>query len=332
MSRLDVASATALIKTCPAYTETPIHTLSMDGVNVFAKDERERFGLGAFKALGGVYAVLRLVAERCPGSPIDPSAADFRATAADMTFVCASAGNHGMAVAAGAALCGSACRVHLARSVPQSFADRLAAKGATVIRSGDRYAEAVAAAVADGLIEGHVHLADGSWPGYVHEPHLVMEGYTVMADEMRRSFEQSGSWPDTVWLQAGVGGFAAAITSAIREHWSVQPNIMIVEPESQASVAAALNAGELTVVDGAETSMGRLDCEVASLLAFDIFKHADVRCTTITDAEVAKTVSKLSATAFATTPSGAAGLTACLREQSDNSRSLVVLTEAATID
>ncbi len=325
---LDITRATDLITQCPIYQATPTISVATGAHSVLAKDERGRFGLGAFKALGGVYAVMRLIEERCASGTANPADEDFRAAASSMTFVCASAGNHGLAVAAGAALCGAQCRVHLAASVPQDFEDRLAAKGATVIRSGERYAEAVAAAVADGETDGHIHLADGSWPGYTHEPGLVMEGYTVMAEEMRQQFEASGEWPHTVWLQAGVGGFAAAVTYAIRDRWSVQPDIVIVEPETQASVAAALASGELVTVDGAESTMGRLDCEVASLLAFDILQSANVSCTTVTDEEVASALSHLEAQGIRTTPSGAAGFTAWLRDGKPDQRSLVVLTEA----
>ncbi len=332
MSLLDIDSATDLIRQCPAYEATPLLTLKLDNTSILVKDERGRFGLGAFKALGGVYAVLRLIGNRLPDHAIDLADTDFRALASTLTFVCASAGNHGLAVATGASLCGARSRVHLANSVPQSFAERLAHKGATVIRSGERYADAVASAIADGETEGHVHLADGSWPGYTEEPRLVMEGYTVMAEELRAHFEQAGGWPHTVWLQAGVGGFAAALTHTIRERWQVQPRIVIVEPTTQASVAAALEVGEPVRVDGAESTMGRLDCEVASLLAVDILKHADVHCTTVSDQEVAATVSQLARHQISTTASGAAGISACVRaclrddEQPDGS--LVVLTEA----
>lgn len=324
---LDIKRATELVCRCPAYEPTPLATLQLGEHLVQAKDERGRFGLSAFKALGGVYAVLRLIGEKLPIDCIDPTDEYFRAVARSMTFVCASAGNHGLAVAAGAALCGAGCRVHLAKSVPQVFADRLSAKGATVLRSGDRYADAVAAAIADGVTEGHLHLADGSWPGYTKEPRLVMEGYTVIAEELREHFEQYGEWPEKVWLQAGVGGFAAAITHGIRERWSVQPNIFIVEPTTQASVSAALDAGEPVAVDGAESSMGRLDCEVASLLAVDILKATNVQCVTVSDDEVEACLARLADQQIVTTPSGAAGLAACLRDGRSTERSLVVLTE-----
>lgn len=298
------------------------------GMNVIAKDERARFELGAFKALGGAYAVMQLVHERANNTTLDPNDLAFREAAAALCFVCASAGNHGLAVAAGAALVGASCRVHLAESVPESFAVRLRNKGARVLRSGARYADAVAAAIEDAESPGHIHLADGSWPGYTHEPQLVMEGYTVMAEELRAHFESKGGWPDTVWLQAGVGGFAAAVSYAIRERWSVQPKIVIVEPESQASVAAALRTDCPVSVTGAESTMGRLDCEIASLLAFDILKAADVSCTMVGDAEVGNTVEQLAAQSVVTTASAAAGLCACWRDGHRNDRHLIFLTEA----
>lgn len=328
MTQIDISRAERSIRACPIYKPTPTLQIEGRGSSIIAKDERQRFGLGAFKALGGVYAVMQLIKEASGDAELNPQGANMRATARSLTFVCASAGNHGMAVAAGAALCGAACRVHLADSVPERFAEGLRDKGATVLRSGERYADAVAAAIKDGESPGHVHLADGSWPGYTYEPALVMEGYTVMAEELREQFEQQGHWPDTVWLQAGVGGFAAAITLAIRKAWPQQPDIVIVEPATQASVAAALAAGEPVTIDGDESSMGRLDCELASLLAFDILANADVRCTTVTDEEVATTVKQLGNDGVTTTPSGAAGISACWREGKPDHKHLVFITEA----
>ncbi|MEO1312206.1 MAG: pyridoxal-phosphate dependent enzyme, partial [Pseudomonadota bacterium] len=202
-------------------------------------------GLGAFKALGGVYAVAALLRQgAAAGVPVGEMAGEAaRNRASGTVFVCASAGNHGMAVAAGARLFGAGCRIHLAETVPEAFARRLAAKGAEVVRSGATYEASIAAAIADAAATGAVHLADGSWPGYTHAPRLVMEGYTVMAEEMRSALEGTGRWPSHVFLQAGVGGLAAAVAVMIRRNWAVQPEIIVVEPEAAPCLAASHAAG-----------------------------------------------------------------------------------------
>ena len=131
---LDPRLPLARLGQCPAHQPTPLRRLTLDGRVVLVKDESARMGLGAFKALGGVYAVLRLIeaeleAKGAPEAAGDPASPAFRAQAATMSFVCASAGNHGMSVAAGARLFGAHARIHLAHTVPEVFSERLRAKG-----------------------------------------------------------------------------------------------------------------------------------------------------------------------------------------------------------
>ncbi len=175
---------------CPAYESSPLFRKELNGISFWLKDESNRMGLGAFKALGGVYAVLQLII----GDDLDASEISLeiiKQKAANMTFVCASAGNHGMAVAAGAKIFGAKARIHLSATVPADFTQRLEEKGAEVIHSGENYEESVQAAIEDADSNGFIHLADGSWPDYTEPPRLVMEGYTVIAEEMRIVFEEN---------------------------------------------------------------------------------------------------------------------------------------------
>ena len=154
------------------------------------KDERNRFDLGAFKALGGVHAVARILEDLTGATPA--ALVEREADASAHTFVCATAGNHGYALAAGARLFGAKARIHLSAQVSETFAERLAAKGAKVVRSGDTYEESVRAAIADAERTGAIHLADGSWPGYTEPPRRVMEGYTVIGMELADHFTSTG--------------------------------------------------------------------------------------------------------------------------------------------
>lgn len=319
----------SLLKACPIYVPTPLVEARFQDRRILVKDESRRMGLGAFKALGGVYAVARLI-QKAVGKPIQP--ADFlgepvREIAKSLTFVCASAGNHGMAVAAGAALFGARARIHLAAPVPEEFADRLRAKGAEVVRSGDTYEASIVAAIADADQSDGIHLADGSWPGYTHAPQLVMEGYTVMAEEMRATFEASGDWPTQVYLQAGVGGLAAAIAYMIRLNWAEQPEIIIVEPKAASCIAQSVAAGKLVTVSGAVSDMGRLDCKDASMLAFEVLRDAADRFVTISEEQAYSAVAAAESAGFSTTPSGAAGLAVAMAETSEYP--LVILSETA---
>lgn len=323
---LDPALPLARLAECPAYKPTPLRQLRLDGRAVLAKDESARMGLGAFKALGGVYAVLRLIEARLEESDRAPGTPAFRAAAGAMTFVCASAGNHGMAVAAGARLFGARARIHLAGPVPEVFAGRLRAKGAEVVRSGETYEESVAAAAADAESSGALHLPDGSWPGMTEGPRLVMEGYTVIAAELPAQL--GGVWPSHVLVQAGVGGIAAAIAQVIRRDWPVQPEIVVVEPDAAPCLGASAAAGRLATVAGPVSSMGRLDCKEASMLAFEILRAADCRYVTVSDAEAEAAAAMLEAAGLPTTPSGAAGA-AALRFVPDGALPLIFVTEGA---
>lgn len=328
---LDPVRPRRYLAACPDYVVSPLRRYSLDGRPFQVKDETARMGLGAFKALGGVYAVAALIGQATgvADEPENLQRDDVRARAAEMTFVCASAGNHGMAVAAGAKLFGAGCRIHLAATVPDGFEERLRAKGADVVRSGETYEESVAAAIADAAATGAVHLADGSWPQYTEPPRLVMEGYTVIAEELRESYERSGDWPARVYLQAGVGGLAGAMAFMIRRNWTVQPEIVVVEPDAAPCLAESVKAGAIVTVEGPVSNMGRLDCKTPSMLALEILTETTDRFMTVTDEEAAAAAGRAAALGLPTTPSGAAGLAAMLREPAAPGDALVILSEGA---
>jgi len=329
----DPAAPLKLLAACPAYRETPLRQARGGAGNaLFIKDETARMGLGSFKALGGVYAVARIIEgawQSAQGRPLTP--AEFltpgvQALARGMCFVCASAGNHGLSVAAGARIFGARARIHIAATVPEGFARRLADKGADVVRSGRDYEESVAAAIADAAATGAIHLADGSWPGYTRAPSLVMEGYGVMAEELRAQLAKAGTWPETVYLQAGVGGMAASVASVIRRSWPHQPRIVIAEPSEAPCLAASAAAGAPVTVKGAVSNMGRLDCKAPSVLAVEALAMLDVHYAQVTDREASDAVAALGAQGIATTPSGAAGF-AALQGAPRPGPALVVITE-----
>lgn len=303
------------------YEVSPIRTLERaDGLTVMAKDETKRMGLGAFKALGAPYAVVRIIDAAWhdkTGETLTPSRMgddDVKAFAATHTFVCASAGNHGIGVASGARKMGAKARIHLAKTVPEGFADRLKAMGAEVVRSGAVYEDSVAAAIADADQTGATLLADGTWEGYTEIPKWVMEGYCVIAEELRVAYEASGRWPTHVYLQAGVGGLAAAMAHMIRLNWAEQPELIVVEPVAAACLKASHLAGIATRGDGPESSMGRLDCKDPSIVAWDVLERCGVRYETLTEEQGEAATAALADLGVATTPSGAAGYGALCKD------------------
>ncbi|KZM50119.1 pyridoxal-phosphate dependent enzyme [Labrenzia sp. OB1] len=335
----DFKRAVAFFKEQQNYAVSPLRRLQgPDGQTFWAKDETGRMGLGAFKALGAPYAVARLLGDTWfahTGETLTPDRlldADVRALAATQTFACASAGNHGLGVAAGAQAVGAKSRIHLARTVPASFAERLKGLGAEVVWSGTVYDESVAAAIADASQTGATLLADGSWPGYTETPKWVMEGYCVIAEELRASFETLGHWPSHVYLQAGVGGLAAAMAHMIRLNWTVQPELIVVEPAAAACLKASHEAGTATRSDGPDSNMGRLDCKEPSIVAWHVLERCNVTYQTLSEKEGASAAEAVTKLGIATTPSGAAGFGALCTQLSDKTNGkdflpLVIISE-----
>ena len=321
-----------LLRLYPLYQPSPLLYKELPDHHFWLKDETQRMSLGSFKALGGMYAVARLIMgdDELDLSEITHEAICEKAN--QLTFVCASAGNHGMAVATGAALFGAKARVHLSDTVPESFTQQLEKKGAQVIRSGRNYEESIAIAIDDAAKNNYIHLADGSWPNYTEPPRLVMEGYTILAEEMRQTFEAQSNWPTHVFLQAGVGGLAAAMTYMIRQYWRVQPKIIIVEPDDAPCLKASIKAGKIVTVAGGDSNMGRLDCKTASMLAFEVLSTAADDFITLSDSLAQDGARVLESEGIPTTPSGAAAY-AAMKEYglSSVAKPLVIVTEGALV-
>ena len=150
-------------------------------------------------------------------------------------------------------------------------------------------------------------LSDSSWPGYVELPSRVMEGYLVMADEVLGQLAQP---PTHVFLQAGVGGLAAAMTAYVRAHWGDGPTIVVVEPEAAPALIESIRAGAPVATTGPDSCMGRLDCKEPSHLALGELARGADWFITIDEDRAAKAAARLERHGIATTPSGAAGVAA----------------------
>jgi diaminopropionate ammonia-lyase len=321
----------AMLKTCPVYTPTPIYKHSelaeVIGIKtLFIKDESKRMRLGSFKALGGAFAVAQIISDAAGTTDMESVAV--KSTAADIKFMTASAGNHGLSIAAGAKIFGAHAIVFLSTNVPEGFANRIRSMNAEVVRVQGSYEDSVAAAITAAEIDNGLLLADGSWDGYIERPALVMEGYTVLAEECRFEFSKAKNWPTHVFLQAGVGGLAAAIAGHIRDYWDEQPEIIIVEPDAAPCLIESFKAHQLTAVAGPTTNMGRLDCKDASLIAFQSLKNDADTFVTISDFMAKNATSFLRAHGIPTTPSGAAGLAALkIIKLEPTNRCLLIITE-----
>jgi diaminopropionate ammonia-lyase len=331
----DPAPVLRLLAACPAHAPTPLTPapglaaeLGIAALDV--KDERGRMGLGSFKALGAAYAIAKDAAALLGARATDPAAA---ATAlAGRAYVTASAGNHGLSLAAGARVFGARAVVYLARTVPDAFADKLRDRGAEVVVEGDDYAASMAAAARRAEAEGWTLLSDSTWPGY-DRGRDVMEGYLALAAEIA---DAVATPPTHVFLQAGVGGLAAAAAAFLRDAWGEAPRMVVVEPAAAPALMESIRAGAPVHAGGPVSSMGRLDCKEPSILALKSLAGTADDFVTLSDAAVEAAIARLAPAGFATSPSGGAGFAALAQAAADGalglaagSRALVILSEGA---
>lgn len=296
---VDAGAPEALLARCPAAGETPLVEAKGFGARVWVKDERGRMGLGSFKALGAAYVIAH--------AAVETGAEDLSKALVGKTYVTASAGNHGMSVAAGARVFGARAVIYLAETVPESFAQRLREKGADVVREGAEYEASMAGAAKAADDNGWTLLSDSSWPGYFELPHRLMEGYLAMAAEAARQMPEVATH---IYLQAGVGGLAGACAAYFREIWGDAPQIIVVEPEFAPALIESIKADKSVVTQGPVSNMGRLDCKEPSLIALKGLSRDADRFVTISEAEGDGILPELAAQGLETSASGGAGLAA----------------------
>lgn len=282
----EVASRAAetLLERLPGHATTPLRTLAAVACElglqrIDVKDEGNRNGLGSFKALGGAHAVARLVLEeagRRLGRIVD--SADLltpavRQVARGMTLACATDGNHGRAVAAGAAAVGARSVVFVHERVSEERRAAIARFGAEVVRVAGTYDDAVAEASRRSASSGWAVVSDTSRPGYERIPRIVMQGYTVMVAETLRQIEAP---PSHVFIQAGVGGLAAAVAGHLALVLGPRrPAVTVVEPARAACVFESIRAGKpIRIPAGKPTVMAMLECYEPSLVAWRILSRA----------------------------------------------------------
>lgn len=270
---------------------------------VLIKDESER-PLGNFKVLGGMRAALRALAR----------------TSGAAQLLCASDGNHGLAVAAAARRAGTSASIYLPASVSEVRVRRIQAMGARIVQRDGTYDDAVEAAAAAAARGEGLLIADTSSDPNDPGVQDVQAGYAILARELVDAFDRDpAARPSHLYVQAGVGGLAAALADGFRNQMRAPGLLVIVEPESAACVALALERGRPVRVWGAlHTSAEMLACGVASAPALEILKKHPVHSVLVSDEHLDAAVAALIQSAGPqTTASGAAGLAGFLRAAQD---------------
>lgn len=331
----------------PAYAPTPLLDLTalaarLGVAQVLAKDEGRRM-LGSFKSLGGTYAGLAALARRTGTDIAGLLARCAAGAAADLPqLVCASDGNHGLAVAAAARFAGAGAKVFLHAGVPPVRARRIEREGAAIVWVQGTYDDAVDAAAAAAQREGGILIADTAPDAANPIVHDVMAGYGVIAHEARAQIAAAGHRaPTHLFVQAGVGGLAAAMAEGMSRFVDAPAAFVAVEPETCACLRAAFAQGGVVRLGGdLATAAEMLSCGEASAPAFAILRRTGARVMTVTEQALEEAPRLLRDTGGpATTPSGAtglAGLVTALRESggprlglTPDSRVLLVISEAA---
>lgn len=301
----DCTRAVETITSWPGYRPTPLRRLDelagRVGVGEIAyKDESGRFDLGSFKALGGAFAVYSLLAdevERRRG--VRPTSAELaRGDHADIcgafTIASATAGNHGRSLAWGAQMFGCDAMIFVHSGVSDARAAAIASFGATVVRTEGDYDASVRTAAAAALINGWTVVSDTSYAGYMEIPRRVMLGYTVMAAELFDQFA-GRPFPTHVFLPAGVGGLAAALTAALALQFGRdRPRVIVVEPEKADCLYQSAVHGRPTPASGGLGSfMLGLDCAQVSLIAWDVLHRLADDFVLVSEADALRSMREL---------------------------------------
>jgi diaminopropionate ammonia-lyase len=284
---------------------------------VFVKDESAR-PLGNFKALGGLVAGIRALS-RATGIGFPALIEGSNAPRDLPRLLCASDGNHGLAVAMAAQRTGAPATVYLPAGVSGERVQRIEATGATVVSVSGTYDEAVAAAeLAAPEGEGQLIPDTSSDPAHpvVRD---VISGYAVITEELRVQFHEARAAPTHVFAQAGVGGLAAALAEGLEDILCTPGRMVVVEPETAACVHRALELGRAELVPGAlETVATMLSCGMASAMAVQVLLRHDATAMQVSEAELEQAPAALARSGGPLgTASSAAGLAGLFKAAKD---------------
>lgn len=268
----------------PMYEQTPLAKLDCYarkvGVeSVYVKDESYRFGLNAFKVLGGSYAIARYIKDKY-GLTEDDFCYDYlvsdelKKNTGDLTFITATDGNHGRGIAWTANTLKQKSVVLMPKGSAIERLINIRKEGATAHITEENYDDTVRLASSMATENGWILTQDTAWEGYSTIPTWIMQGYLTMAEE---AYEQlNGVVPTHIFIQAGVGSLAASIIGFFADVYKKNKPIMtVVEPNAAACVfeTAKANDGKLHAIKGEmKTIMAGLACGEPSSIGWEILK------------------------------------------------------------
>ena len=247
--------------------------------NIFYKDESKRFHLKSFKALGGAYAVEKIAKGK-----------------KNLVISSATAGNHGRSVAWGAQRLGLQCKIFVSQYVSETRIKEIKKLGAEVIRVRGNYEASLRECQLLSKKNNWSIVQDVSTKNYSYVPLLTMAGYSIMIKEISK---QTTHYITHIFLQAGVGGMAAAMVAGIAKYLNHVPIIIVVEPDSAACVMESIKTGKIKKIDiKRESLMGGMSCGEVSLVPWEILKNSVKHCISLPDDDIAKTMKLLGNSSF----------------------------------
>ncbi len=274
----------------PEYKRTPLVSLralsaACGASEIWVKDESKRFDLNAFKVLGGSYCLSRYLTQQLGRK----KALSFQelAEAGDWsgtTLITTTDGNHGHGVAWAANRLGCRCIVKMPKGSSEHRLERIRSLGAEAEITDCNYDDTVRLTAQLAQENGWILMQDTSWPGYEDIPRWIMQGYTSMGME---AVEQIGNeMPTHIFLQAGVGAMAGALTGFFRSYYGDRPRIIIVESDQAGCLyeTARADDGKIHTVGGdLATIMAGLACGEPCTLGWDLLVQGANSFVTVPD-------------------------------------------------
>ena len=289
MSEENVTKANEFHKSFPQYSVTPLQKLSalasyLGVKGIYCKDESYRFGLNAFKVLGGSYAMGRYIAKELGRDisqlPYNVLSSDkLREEFGQATFFTATDGNHGRGVAWAAKRLGQKAVVRMPKGTTKTRFDNIAKEGAEVTIEEVNYDDCVRMAAAEAAKTEHgIIVQDTAWAGYEEIPSWIMQGYGTLVLEADKQLKENGvDCPTHVFVQAGVGSLAGAVVGYFAHKYKENPPVMVVCEASAADClyrSAVQADGNLVNVTGdLQTIMAGLACGEGNTIGWDILKN-----------------------------------------------------------
>lgn len=263
------------------YQPTPLYALDelagLFGVKkILVKDESQRFGLNAFKMLGGAYAIAQLLCEKYRMDIADFSFEKIKTALTEkMTFATTTDGNHGRGVAWAAKQLGQNAVVYMPKGSAQERVDAILKLGAECIVTDMNYDDTVRLTMKNARQNGWEVVQDTAWEGYTTIPTWIMQGYATLADEAVEQMNTLGTTPTHVFLQAGVGAMAGGVLGYLVDVYGPRNlHSVIVEPELADCVYRSGVKGEIVNVGGdMATIMAGLACGEPNPLGWEILRN-----------------------------------------------------------